>query len=129
MAYDFAAVSDKIFALQTKVDSINAKAKAQTDPIEKEIADLEQELMLAMQDAGLKTIKGAKSAADIKESIRIGFQDFAEFSKFARRKDALHLFQRRISVPAYNELKDSLGGKPIPGLSEFVQTKISVKKA
>ena len=129
MAYDFAAVSDKIFALQTKAGIIEAKAKAQVDPIKKEIAELEQELILAMQDSGLTSIKGKKSAAEIKEPVRIGIKDFTEFEKFVYRRKALHLFERRISSKAYNELKDALGGKPVPGLSEFVQTKINVKKA
>lgn len=129
MAYDFAAVSDKIFALQTKASIIEAKAKAQVDPIKAEIAELEQELILAMQDSGLTSIKGKKSSAEIKEPVRIGIKDFAEFEKFVYRRKALHLFERRISSKAYNELKDSLGGKSVPGLSEFVQTKINIKKA
>jgi|LSQX01.1.fsa_nt_gb hypothetical protein len=129
MSYNFSETADRIAELQRKTKEIEAAAAAKCEPLKDEIKVLEQELMLAMQDAGLSLIKGKSSEAKLGEELRIGFQDFEEFSKFAKRKDALHLFQRRISVAAYRELKESLGNKPIPGLSEFMQPKLNVKSA
>lgn len=82
-----------------------------------------------MQDAGLKTFKGAKSVADVKESLRISIADYEALEKYAKRntEKALALFERRISSKAYTELKESLGNKAIPGLSEFLQSKVTVK--
>ena len=129
MSFNFSALCDEINAKQSVVDEINAKAAAQTKELELEIKDREQTLLLAMQDAGLRTIKGSKSVADIKESLRISIKDFDQLSTFLIRRKALHLFERRISSTAYKEMKDSLGGKDIPGLSEFIQAKLNVRRA
>lgn len=128
MTLNLGELADKIYDLQAEVDKIEAKTKAKTAPLKEQIKDLEQQLQLAMQDVGTDVVSGKKSKADIKESLRVNFQDAEEFFKFAIRRKALHMFERRISITAYREMKEILGGKPIPGLSEFQQAKLNVKK-
>ncbi len=77
----------------------------------------------------MKSFKGNKSVAEVKTTLRVSIKDFTELEKFVIRKKALHLFERRISSTAYKELKESLGGKALPGLSEFDQARLTVKKA
>lgn len=129
MAFDFAALCDKIFDLQAKVDKVETKAKLDTKEWKLEIDTLEQQLMLAMADGGLTMIKGKKAKAEVKESLRVSIKDFDVLQAFLIRKKWLHLFERRISVKSYEEAKQSLGGKEIPGLSEFVQQRLNVTKA
>jgi hypothetical protein len=129
MSFNFSEVADRIVEIQSKIDEIEAAAAAKTKNLKAEAKDLEEQLQLAMADAGLTAVKGTKSEAVIKESLRVGFQDFEAFAQFAKRRNALHLFERRIAVTAYRELKEALGNKPIPGLSEFIQTKIKVSPA
>lgn len=129
MQLNFSDLCDEINAKQIKVDLIKNKAATQTKEMELEIDDLEQKLLVAMKEAGLKKIKGKASEAEIKPVIRISIKDFEAFQTFAIRKKALHLFERRIGSNAYKEMKASLGGKEIPGLSEFEFDKLNVKRA
>jgi hypothetical protein len=129
MSFNFSEVADRIVEIQAKIDEIEAAAAAKTKDLKAEVKELEEQLQLAMADAGLTAVKGAKSEAVLKESLRVGFQDFEAFEKFCLRKKALHLFERRIASTAYREMKESLGGKPIPGLTEFIQTKVKVSPA
>lgn len=128
MSFNFADLSDAILDRQSKIKAIETAAAEKTKALKAEVSDLEQQLLLAMQDAGLKTIKGAKSVADVKESLRISIADYESFEKYAKRntEKALALFERRISSKAYTELKAS-SKKGIPGLSEYLQTKVNVK--
>src|SRR5690606_30990209 len=102
---------------------------SKTRPLKEQVKELEDQLLHAMQDAGLKLIKGSRSEAKISESLRVSISDFAALEPFVIRKKALQLFERRISTKAYTELKESLGNKPIPGLSEYLQPKLNVKAA
>lgn len=129
MTFNFGELADEINEKQERVDLVEAKAAAQTKDLKLEIKDLEQRLLLAMQGAGLTTIKGAKSIADVKVSLRVSIKDFEALEKFVIRRKAIHLFERRISTVAYKELKESLGGKDIPGLGEFNQEKLNVRRA
>lgn len=127
MTFNFSEVADRITELNDQIGEIMTAAAAKTKDLAAEVKDLEEQLLLAMTDAGLKKINGDRSEAKISETLRVGFQDFEALEKFVLRKKALHLFERRISTKAYSEMKESLGGKPIPGLSEFTQTRLSVK--
>lgn len=129
MTFNFSDVADQIQELQEQIDIIEAAAGSKTRPLKEQVKDLEQQLMLAMQDAGLEKITGKKSEAKITKKLRISISDFAALETFVLRKKALYVFERRISSKAYTELKDQLGGKPIPGLSEFLQPDINVKAA
>lgn len=127
MSFQFGKVADEIQALQDKVDKLNADYKAKVEPLEKEIKAKTETLQLAMQDAGLTYVEGKKAKCDLKENVLIGFSDFEAFVQFARRRGAFHLFQRRIAVNAYRELKEQLG-KAIPGLVEIPKASLNVSK-
>lgn len=127
MSFQFGKVADEIQALQDKVDKLNADYKAKAEPLEKEIKAKTETLQLAMQDAGLTYVEGKKAKCDLKENVLIGFSDFEAFVQFARRRGAFHLFQRRIAVNAYRELKEQLG-KAIPGLVEIPKASLNVSK-
>lgn len=129
MSFNFAEVSDRIVDLNGKIGEIETAAAEKTKDLKQQVKDLEEQLLLAMTDAGVTTIKGSKSEAEIKDSVKISIADYDAFETFLYRKKALHLLQRRISDVAYREVKSSLGDKPVPGLSEFTLTKINVKPA
>ena len=129
MAFDFVKTADRIFELQQQVDQIKAAAKAKTSGMEAEIKDLEERLMLAMNDAGMTKVEGKHSVAEVKTKLRVSIGDFEKLAAFVYRNKLLHLFERRIGIKAYEELKESKGGKDIPGLNEFNQPIITVKKA
>lgn len=127
MSFDFGGTADRIVELQNKISVIMTAASEKTKAMAAEVKDLEESLFLAMRDSGLTTIRGVNAEASVKESLRISISDYEALEKFIIRKKALQLFERRISTKAYSEIKDSLGNKPVPGLSEFLQPRISVK--
>lgn len=128
MSFNFAEICDAINEKQEKIDKIKAQADAKAKPLEQEVQDLEQQLILAMQAAGLQTAKGKHSIADLKDQDVVSIKDYAQFEKFLYRQKALHLLQRRISVTAYREMRATLG-KDIPGLRKGSLPKINVRRA
>lgn len=129
MTFDFVGTADRIVEIQAKIDAIEAKAAAQTKDLKQEVKDLTELLQAAMDSAEMKALKGKHSEAKLERRLRVGIGDYETFEKFCIRKKALHLFERRISTTAYREMKESLGGKPVPGLSEYLQPKVTVKPA
>lgn len=125
MSLNLGQLADEIYAKNAALASANAVVKG----IEAEKRELENTLLAAMQDAGTDIIRGSDATVSISEVVRPQLKDFDLFAKFVLRKKALHLFERRIASSAYKELKDELGGKPIPGVDEFTQTRLNIRKA
>ena len=117
-------LADELHTLQTKLAELNLKVKE----LEEQKHALESNIISALQDNGIDSIRGKYATISITETVRPQIADFEEFATFVLRKKALHLFERRVSVKAYNEMKELLKGKPVPGLNEFVQQKLSVRK-
>lgn len=118
-------LGDSIYTLQQRISEAAARVK----DLESEKRAIETQLMLAMQDAGTDIVRGDIATISISETIRPQIQDYDALTRFILRRKALHLFERRISSTAYREMKDSLGGKGIPGLTEFVQARLNIRRA
>ena len=125
MGMKLGELGDAIYAKKQEI----AEASAVVDRLDAERRALEDELINRMDEAGTDIVRGDSATISISENIRPQLQDWDTFNKFVLRKKALHLFERRISSTAYKELKESLGGKALPGLSEFDQARLTVKKA
>jgi len=125
MTINFGALADSLYEKNEEISQANAKV----EELKREKRELEDTLILAMQDAGTNIVRGNKASVSISEVSRPQIQDFDAFEKFVLRRKALHLFERRIASTAYRELKDQLGGKPIPGLTEFNQVRLNVRRA
>lgn len=124
MTVNFGELADALYALNGEI----AQANAKVEELKLEKRDLENTLLQAMQDAGTDIVRGNTATVSISENVRPQIQDFDAFEKFVLRKKALYLFERRIAASAYRELRDSLGNKEIPGLSEFTQLRLNVRK-
>lgn len=117
-------LGDKLYAKNEEIAGINAKLKEKED----EKRAIEDKLLAAMLDANTTICRGNKATISISENVRPQIQDLEKFYRYVLRHKALHLFERRIAAVAYRELKDSLKGKPIPGLTDFVQQRLNVRK-
>ena len=124
MAENLGAIGDAIYSKNEEIATANAKVKE----LEQEKRALEERLLQGMQAAGTDIVRGAKATVSISETVRPQIADWDTLEKFVLRKKALHLFERRIASTAYRELKESLGNKPVPGLSEFTQTRLNVRR-
>jgi hypothetical protein len=125
MATNLGELGDLIYAKREEIAAANAKVKE----LEAERNALEARLLGAMQEAGTDIVRGQLATISISETVRPQLADWSEFERFVLRKKALSLFERRIAANAYREMKDNLGGKPIPGVSEFVQVRLNVRHA
>ena len=117
-------LADELHGLQEQLAKINVEVKA----LEDKKHALESNIISALQDNGIDSIRGKYATISITETVKPQIADFEEFATFVLRKKALHLFERRISGKAYKEMKELLKGKAVPGLNEFVQQKLSVRK-
>lgn len=124
MATNLGELGDRIFRKQAEITAAEARRKE----LDQEKRDMENELLEAMTKAGTSTVRGQLANISISESIKPQIVDLDKLYQFVLRKKALHLFERRISTTAYREMREQLGNKPLPGLSEFTVTKLNVRK-
>lgn len=124
MATNLGALADELYAKNAEIAQANAVVKN----LENEKREIENRLLGSMQEAGTDIVRGNSATVSISEVVRPQIDDFNALEKFVLRQKALYLFERRIASTAYRELKESLGGKPIPGLSEFTQARLNVRK-
>lgn len=117
-------MADKIYALSGEI----AKIEAQKKEVEEAKRDLENQLIAAMGEAGTDIVRGETASCSLSESVRPQIADFEALTKFIKRTGDFQLFEKRIGANAYREVKERLGNKPVPGLTEFTQTKLSVRK-
>lgn len=125
MAMKLGELGDKIYAKNEEIAQANARVKE----LENEKRAIEEKLLAAMQQAGTDIVRGEQATVSISETIRPQLADADAFFAFVLRKKALHLFERRIAATAYREMKDSLKGKPVPGVTEFSQLRLNVRRA
>jgi hypothetical protein len=117
-------LADAIFAQNEKIAAANAVVKE----LEVEKRALEERLIIAMEAAGTDIIRGDLATVSISETVRAQISDFEKLEQFIHRNKALYLFERRIAATAYRELMETRKGKAIPGLIEFKQQRLNVRK-
>jgi phage shock protein A len=106
-----------------------AQVKARLEEIERERKGLEDKLQAAMDDSNTSVVEGSRGHAEISETSKPKIDDYEAFATFVIKRKATHLFERRVHAGAYKELREQLGGKPIPGLSDFTVRRLNVRKA
>ena len=124
MALNLGALGDTLYGKNEEIAAINAKLKE----LDTQKREIEGELLAAMQDAGTNIVRGSRATVSISTITRPQLQDFEAFSAFVLKRKALYLFERRIASNAYKEMKALIGNKPIPGVSEFQQTRLNITK-
>ena len=87
---------------------------------------LEAQLMEAGDKMGMKRMSSDIATATITEETLPMVDDWDSVYRYIVENDACHLLQRRVSAAVFRELQDS--GIDVPGLSRYVQRKISLRK-
>lgn len=124
MTVKLGELGDALYAKKQEIAAANEVVKR----LDAEAREIEDELLIRMQDVGTDIVRGSAATISISENIRPQLQDWDAFAAFVQRKKALHLFERRISTTAYREIKEALGNKPVPGVTEFTQLRLNVRK-
>ena len=120
-------------SVQSKIDEIYRlkqviKAKEEeVAAVRSQVNALETEVISYLQEQGLKGTKSESVSVSISTTVRASFADYEKAIQWIKRHGAWQLFERRISATAYKELREELG-KPIPGLQEYEQARLNVRK-
>lgn len=124
MSTNLGSLGDAIYSKSAEITEAEARVKE----LQSQKKELEDKLLLAMQAAGTDIVRGSKATVSISTRTRASIADPSDFERFVLRKKALYLFERRIAQKAYQELKATMGGKDIPGVSEFSYDTLNVRK-
>lgn len=82
------------------------EASRAVDAMKAEESQLREKIQLALEESGLAKASGAVATAGLKRSIDPVVEDWDEFYRYIRENNRFDLLQRRVSAPAWRELKD-----------------------
>lgn len=114
---------DKIFALRSKKAELEAAAK----DVERQIADLDVEILESLEASGLEKTATKAGSVSISMSTVAQVTDWDEFLDYIYKKKYGHLLQRRVSDPAWRELIEQ--GKKVPGTTGFTKKRLNYRAA
>lgn len=119
--------------LQQEIDSLYdfikeiEEAQKAVDELQAERRRREERLMSFMQESGVTLMRGSKATVSVSETTRASIEDYDKAIAFIKRGGHWQLFERRISSKAYSELMEGRS-TPIPGLREYKQPRLNVRK-
>lgn len=125
------AVAPKPRTLGALIDALDdAREKkralaAQIKEAEAEYNDLAAQIIERMDSEDTRKGEGKKASASITEVVVAEIEDFDAVWAFAKKHNYGHLFQRRISDPAYRELLERKGS--VPGLKPFTKRNLNLR--
>ncbi len=100
---------------------------AETDKtLKAEYDTIETGLIETLDAEGMTKATGNKAGGSLSTIVVANKLDWEMFCEWARKTKNMHMFQQRVSDPAYRELREKLG-KPIPGLEDFIKRSISLR--
>ena len=114
---------DKIFALRSKKAELEAAAK----DVERQIADLDVEILESLEASGLEKTATKAGSVSISMSTVAQVTDWDEILDYIYKKKYGHLLQRRVSDPAWRELIEQ--GKKVPGTTGFTKKRLNYRAA
>ena len=112
-----------------KLDRLRKTRKQKNDALEEaKKAEREQEgkVLEMLKSARTDKASGKVITASIQKQQVHRATDWQKVEQFAKRNNALHIFQRRLSEPAVREFLQHRNGKPIPGTEVVEIEKLSV---
>lgn len=114
---------DQIFALRKKKAELEASVK----DVEGQIADLDSEVLEAMEKAGIEKTATKAGSVSLGTSVVANVTDWDSFYAYIYKNKLGHLLQRRVSDPAWRELQEQ--GKKVPGTEPFTKKKLNYRAA
>lgn len=102
-------------------------SEAVTRGIDEKIATQEEILFERLGKEGLKKADGAKASVSISETTVASVTDWDALWAYAAKNKYFHLFQKRISDPAWRELMEKNKAKGVPGTEAFTKKKLNLR--
>ncbi len=118
-------------SLGSRIDELNAlrekkrALEAQVAELEHEYRLIEEELLETLGKQGLEKASGSTATVSVSTSVVADVQDWDALNAFIKKSGYFHLYQRRISEPAFRELLEQKGA--VPGISPFTKRKLSLR--
>ena len=107
---------NELHARREKIREVEGKL----NELKKGYTDLSNEVMDAMEEAGLDQIRGTKATLSLKKTKVANVLDWEKVYNYIHRHKAYHLMFRRIADAAFREELELKGGKRgIPGIEIF----------
>ena len=113
---------DKMKTVAVERSALSAKDKA----LSEEQKSLEQQIIELMDKQETRVGEGKIAKASIVESEEPAPEGWEEFLKWATRTKNLHLIQRRISAPAWREIR-ALKKAEVPGIGVFHKRSLNLR--
>jgi hypothetical protein len=117
------SVIDDMWALREKKRAAEAVVKK----IEDEILAQEEIVFKRLDEEGLKKADGTKASISIGEATVASVTDWDALWAYAAKHKYFHLFQKRVSDPAWRELMEKSKGKGVPGTEPFTKRKLNLR--
>ena len=114
---------DKVFLLRKKKADLEAAIR----DVEGQIAELDAEIMDAMTCAGMEKAATRHGTVSISSSTVAQVEDWDAFYAYIYKNKYGHLLQRRVSDPAWRELREQ--GKKVPGTAGFTKKRLNYRAA
>ena len=125
VAKTLSELGEQLYKVRQDIKQKNEELKQ----LQSEEDEAECALLEALNTQGLDQIKARDTVFFKSVTTRPSITDYEALSAFVIRRKAPWLFERRVAKGAYEEMKEKLGGKPIPGVVEFESTRINARKA
>lgn len=113
---------DRLFEVREEKRALDLLVAAK----EGEYKGIADELMAQLEDQKTIAAKGSLASASITSTVTASVQDWDALNKYIKRTGHFHLYQRRLSDPAYRELLELKGGA-VPGVVSFVAKKLNLR--
>ena len=88
---------------------------------------LEQTLIEKLGAEGMEKATGQRASASINKVVVADIVDDKALFAYVKKTGYFHLFQRRISDPAFRELYELSKGKGVPGLQPFTKINLNLR--
>lgn len=115
--------ADSLYELRAKRLKLDREVKE----LKSQETQLQKEMIDALIDQSLTGARGNLATVSINPSTVGTVVDWSAVEKFIFEKKMFFLMQKRISIPAYLEALDKLGG--VPGIEPIVKNKLSITRS
>jgi hypothetical protein len=120
---DLGATIDSLYALR----QARLEKQREVDAMKAEEAQFRVHIIELLENAGLAKASGGMATAGIRTTVEPLVVDWDPVFEFIRKENRFELIQKRISAPAWRELKES--GILVPGTEENPVIDISLTKS
>ncbi len=88
---------------------------------------IKTELLERFGKEGMNKAEGFRASASTSKVVVAEIKDYDKLCAYVKKTGHFHLFQRRISDPAFRELYELSKGKGVPGLEPFIKLDINLR--